>query len=61
VKKVHHFARCTLAGDLKPVERIHSVLDILEGVNRRGKPAGQMLFQRPSNLPGPRANRRVEA
>ena len=29
--KVHHLARFTPAGDLKPVERIHSVLGIFEG------------------------------
>jgi hypothetical protein len=37
VGKVHHLARFTPAGDLKPVERIHSVLGIFEAKASQGQ------------------------
>jgi len=37
VGKVHHLAPCTLAGDLKLVERVHSVLGILEAKASQGQ------------------------
>ena len=39
--KVHHLARFTPAGDLKPVERIHSVLGIFEA---KGKPSREAAW-----------------
>jgi hypothetical protein len=59
VRNVHHLTSCTLAGDLKLVERVHSVFGILKTkagqryTVEEGRPASCDLKDRPTFPVGP--------